>query len=783
MISTKLEILLNVAIKKANELKHEFLTIENVLLALLRNDVVKEALKKSEANLEILKSDLETFVHTGSNFSILTDQEITQLGDEQFANDELREIAKENGIHYQPEISMSLQRVIQRAALHVQSSGKKEILPINLLVAFFSAKDSHGVFFLKKQGVTKEKLVEVIAHSLDKPTTDSNEEFDPLENEDTNSSSNILAKYTTNLNELAKDSKLDPLIGRSKEVERLIQVLCRKKKNNPILVGEAGVGKTAIAEGLAYLINKGKVPQVIKDARIFSLDIASLIAGTKFRGDFEERLKSVINAFKKESEKTQTFLFIDEIHNIIGAGSTNAGSMDASNLLKPALSRGELKCIGSTTYDEFRKFFEKDTALSRRFQKIDVKEPTISETKAILMGAKTSFESFHNVIYSQEVIDVAIKLADKHINDRKMPDKAIDVLDEVGSYLKVKNNSGDVIEVKIEDIEKVVAKIARIPQKSISTNEKDKLKNLNRDLSLMIYGQDKAIDSVCNAILLSRSGINDDQKPIASFLFAGPTGVGKTELAKQLAHILGINFIRFDMSEYMEKHSVAKLIGAPPGYVGNDQGGILTEKISQTPYSVLLLDELEKAHPDIFNILLQVMDHGTLTDSNGKVVDFKNVILIMTSNAGAKDMESGSIGLASARGFNTVKRDQTIKSFFTPEFRNRLDEIIHFNHLASENISSIVEKFVFELETSLNEKNIEIEVQKDAIDWFVLNGYDLKMGARPLKRLIDDRLKKPLSREILFGKLENGGKVLVKVEKNDVKVCCEALKEEEIAVH
>ena len=782
MISTKLEILLNISVKRANEFKHEFLSIENVLLSLLSDETVRDVINSTNGNLANLKHKLQEFMKNDSNFSILTDEEIKELGDEQFANSELRDIARENGIHYQPEISMSLQRVIQRAALHVQSSGKKEILPINLLVAMFSAKDSHGVYFLNQEGITRANVIENIAHGADRSqTSNSSEDFDPLSDKSKAEEYKVLELYATNLNSLAIDGKLDPIVGREAEIERAIQVLCRRRKNNPILVGDAGVGKTAIAEGLASLIVDSKVPAVIADAEIYSLDMASLLAGTKFRGDFEERLKSVIKAIEKKSKDHPCILFIDEIHNIVGAGSTNAGSMDASNLLKPALSRGDLRCMGSTTFDEYRKFFDKDQALSRRFQKIDVVEPSTEDTISILTGLKSKFEEFHNVSFSKDIIEHAVHLANKHINDRKMPDKAIDVIDEVGSFLKINAKNLDKITVKEQDIERVIAKMAKIPEKSISTSEKDKLKNLERDLGLLIYGQDKAVKEVSNAILLSRSGLTSEDKPIASFLFTGPTGVGKTELARQLSRTMGINFERIDMSEYMEKHSVAKLIGAPPGYVGFDQGGILTEKINQNPYTVLLLDELEKAHPDVFNILLQVMDHGKLTDSNGRTTDFKNVVLIMTSNAGANEMEAGSIGLGAKTKFNVAKRDKALKNYFSPEFRNRLDEIIHFNHLTTNNINSIVEKFIFELETLLLEKSVELQVSKDAIEWFAKNGYDEKMGARPLKRLIDDKLKKPLSTEILFGRLEKGGKVNVSTKNDGIFYDFESNKEEEIS--
>lgn len=784
MISTELELLLNIAIRKANKLKHEFLTMENVLLALLTDKTVRAIVEDCEADLAKLEADVKAFVEDSSNFSILTDEDIEELGEEQFTNDEMRELAKKSGVLYQPEISISLQRVIQRAALHVQSSGKKAIQPINLLIAMFSAKESHAVYFLQSHSVERIKLVQKVAHGVDKAVTnkESTVDVDPLEQED--KSQKVLDEFTTNLNSLARKGKLDPIIGREEELQRVIQVLCRRRKNNPVLVGDAGVGKTAIAEGLAQLIVEKKVPSVIEDVEIYSMDMATLLAGTKFRGDFEERLKSILNAVEKKNKEHGCILFIDEIHNIIGAGSTNAGSMDASNLLKPALSRGLIRCMGSTTYDEYRKFFEKDQALTRRFQKIDVNEPSLPDTIQILKGLISRFEEHHHVKYSAEIIDLAVNLSNKHITDRKLPDKAIDVIDEVGSYLRIqhKTDAQNLYTVQSRDVEKIVAKIARIPEKTITTSEKDKLKNLERDLKLLIFGQDQAVEKVNDAIVLSRSGLGNQNKPIASFLFTGPTGVGKTELAKQLALTLGINFERIDMSEYMEKHSVAKLIGAPPGYVGFDQGGILTDKINKNPYSVLLLDELEKAHPDIFNILLQVMDHGKLTDSNGKTTDFRNVILIMTSNAGAKEMEGGSIGLGNKTKFNTSKRDKALKNHFSPEFRNRLDSIVHFNHLNNLNIRSIVEKFVMELENQLLEKKVELEVSEELMDWFAENGYDEKMGARPIGRLIDNTLRKSLANEVLFGKLEKGGKVLALLANNEVKFEFEEVKKEEISL-
>ncbi|HXH32501.1 MAG TPA: ATP-dependent Clp protease ATP-binding subunit ClpA [Bacteriovoracaceae bacterium] len=772
MISQKLEQILNKAIKRANEKRHEFLTMENVLLSMLDDETVSEILLDCGANISDLKRDLAGFIGENSNFSLLSEEEIQSLNRKQFGNDQLREIARENGILYQPEISLSLQRVIQRAAIHIQSSGKKSIQAINLLVAMFSEKESHATYFLEKQGVNRIDIVEKIAHSTDKPTArdeDPTVETDGETFRKEEKYEKALSEFTTNLNQLAREGKIDPIIGREEEIQRIIQILCRRRKNNPLLVGDSGVGKTAIAEGLAKAIVEKQVPSTLSKTTVYSLDMASLLAGTKFRGDFEERLKLVLQALEKANETEGSILFIDEIHTIIGAGATSGGSLDASNLLKPALSKGLIRCMGSTTFDEYRKFFEKDQALNRRFQKIDVLEPSVEDSVLILNGIKSKFEEHHQVKYSSDVIRAAVELSNKHVPDRKLPDKAIDVIDEVGAYIRLKPNMEVGVEVSLQDIELIVSKIARIPQKSISTNEKEKLRYLERDLKMMIYGQNPAIEKVSNAIYLSRSGLGHLDKPIANFLFTGPTGVGKTELAKQLAHIMGINFVRIDMSEYMEKHTVSKLIGAPPGYVGFDQGGVLTDAIHKNPYTVLLLDEIEKAHPDIFNILLQVMDHGSLSDSNGRSSDFRNVILIMTSNAGAKEMEAGSIGLsASMRGGenNSIKRDQAIKNYFTPEFRNRLDAIIAFNKLDTSNIDMVVTKFLMELENQLVDKKIEMDVTAAAKSWLSKNGYDDKLGARPIARLINEKIKKPLAHEILFGKLEGGGKVVVDV-KND----------------
>ncbi len=772
MISQKLEQILNRAIKRANEKRHEFLTLENVLLSMMEDETVVEVLTDCGANLSDLKKELTTFLGEDSNFSLLSEDEIHDLNRKQFGNDQLREVARENGILYQPEISLSLQRVIQRAAIHIQSSGKKSINAINILVAMFSEKESHATYFLEQQGITRIDVVEKISHSIDKPVNRPDEEVNTEGGQETfrkeEKYEKALSEYTTNLNDLARQGKIDPIIGREDEIQRIIQILCRRRKNNPILVGDSGVGKTAIAEGLAKSIVEKKVPSALANTTVYSLDMASLLAGTKFRGDFEERLKLVLQALEKQNEKSGSILFIDEIHTIIGAGATSGGSLDASNLLKPALSKGSLRCMGSTTFDEYRKYFEKDQALSRRFQKIDVLEPTVEDAVQILIGLKSKFEEHHQVKYPDAIIRAAVELSHKHVTDRKLPDKAIDVIDEVGAYLRLKPDSSIGTEVKLEDIELIVSKIARIPQKSISVNEKEKLRYLDRDLKMMIYGQDEAIDKVSNALILSRSGLGHPNKPIANFMFNGPTGVGKTELAKQLALLMGINFIRIDMSEFMEKHTVSKLIGAPPGYVGFDQGGLLTDAVHKNPYSVLLMDEIEKAHPDVFNILLQVMDHGSLSDSNGRNTDFRNVILIMTSNAGAKEMEAGSIGFAGARGgeINSTKRDQAVKNYFTPEFRNRLDAIISFNKLGQKNIEMVVNKFLMELEDQLVDKKVDFEVTSEAKEWLSKNGYDDKLGARPISRLINDKIKKPLAHEILFGKLEGGGKVVVDI-KND----------------
>ena len=734
MLNKELEQTLNSAFVFAREHRHEFMTVEHLLLALLDNSAAREALKACGADIESIKSELLSFVKDTTPL-ILEDQ----LTDRET----------------QP--TLGFQRVLQRAVFHVQSSGKDEVTGANVLVAIFSEQESQAVYILKKSDVTRLDVVNFISHGVSK--ADDDEPVNPEagdEAEGGEEGGSALSKYATDLNRHAKDGKIDPLIGRDSEVERTIQILCRRRKNNPLLVGEAGVGKTAIAEGLAYRIVNDDVPDVIAESTVYSLDLGGLLAGTKYRGDFEKRLKAILKELGKDKN---AILFIDEIHTIIGAGAASGGVMDASNLLKPKLSSGELRCIGSTTYQEYQGIFEKDRALARRFQKVDVTEPSVSDTTKILMGLKSRYEEHHNVRFTQKAIQAAAELSSKYINERHLPDKAIDVMDEAGASQRLLPPSKRKKTIGVGDIEQIIAKMARIPEKSVSASDKEVLKNLGRNLKMVVFGQDKAIETLNDAILLSRSGLGAETKPIGSFLFAGPTGVGKTEVTQQLAKIMGVELVRFDMSEYMERHAVSRLIGAPPGYVGFDQGGLLTDAVIKNPYSVVLLDEIEKAHSDIYNILLQVMDHGTLTDNNGRKVDFRNVVLVMTTNAGVQETVRKSIGFKQQDHSHDAMSE--INKVFTPEFRNRLDGIIWFNHLDSEIILQVVDKFIIELQAQLDQKGVSLEVTSEARAYLAEKGYDKSMGARPMARLIKDELKKELANELLFGELSKGGNVKV----------------------
>ncbi|WP_028449787.1 ATP-dependent Clp protease ATP-binding subunit ClpA [Chitinibacter tainanensis] len=740
MIAQELEVSLHMAFMDARQKRHEYITVEHLLLALLDNPSAIEVMKACGANLEELRR---------------------QLGD--FVTEHTPVVSGTNEVETQPTIGF--QRVIQRAILHVQSSGKKEVTGANVLVAIFGEKDSHAVYFLHQQGITRLDVVNFIAHGISKSSQSAPQSAPKSEqNEDGDNetpSGGALENYTQNMNQQALAGKIDPLIGRDHELERVIQILCRRRKNNPLLVGEAGVGKTAIADGLARKIVEGDVPDVLADATVYTLDMGALLAGTKYRGDFEQRLKAVI---KQLSEERNAILFIDEIHTLVGAGAASGGTLDASNLLKPALSNGSLKCIGATTYSEFRGIFEKDNALSRRFQKIDVVEPTIEQTIEILKGLKDKFESHHGVKYTAAALTTAAELSAKFINDRHLPDKAIDVIDEAGAAQKILPRSKQKKTIGKGEIEDIIAKIARIPPKSVSSDDKNTLKTLERDLKNVVFGQEKAIEVLATSIKMARAGLGNPQKPIGSFLFSGPTGVGKTEVARQLAYTMGIELIRFDMSEYMERHAVSRLIGAPPGYVGFEQGGLLTEAINKHPYAVLLLDEIEKAHPDIYNVLLQVMDHGTLTDNNGRKADFRNVVIIMTTNAGAEMLNKSVIGFTARK--ETGDEMQEIKRMFTPEFRNRLDAIIPFAPLTHEIILQVVDKFLMQLEAQLHEKKVDAHFSPALKDYLAQHGFDPQMGARPMARLIQDTIRKALADELLFGRLVNGGEVTIDIDDN-----------------
>jgi len=747
MLSKDLEVTLNLAFRDARSKRHEYMTVEHLLLALLDNDSASSVLVACGSSVEVLRTDLTAFV-----------DETTPLIP---SSDEDRET--------QP--TLGFQRVLQRAVFHVQSSGKKEVTGANVLVAIFSEQESQAVYFLKKQDVARIDVVNYIAHGISKSADESHQDMvEPSQEQGEEevqgeAGKRPLEAYATNLNEMAKAGRIDPLIGRSEEVLRTVQVLCRRRKNNPLLVGEPGVGKTAIAEGLAKRIVDGEVPDAIGQGTVYSLDLGALLAGTKYRGDFEKRFKALLNELQNEDH---AILFIDEIHTIIGAGAASGGVMDASNLLKPMLAAGDVMCIGSTTFQEYRGIFEKDRALARRFQKIDIVEPSVDDTYEILKGLKSKFEEHHELKYSNKALRSAAELAARYINDRQLPDKAIDVIDEVGAYQRLVAPSKRKKIIGVPDIEAIVAKMARVPAKTVSSDDKDTLKNLERNLKLTVFGQDQAIAALSNAVKLGRAGLGSPDRPIGSFLFAGPTGVGKTEVTRQLATAMGMELVRFDMSEYMERHTVSRLIGAPPGYVGYDQGGLLTEAVTKTPHCVLLLDEVEKAHPDVFNLLLQVMDHGTLTDNNGRKADFRNVILVMTTNAGAEMMARSSIGFTVQD--HTSDGSEAISRLFTPEFRNRLDSIIQFNSLDTDVIKGVVDKFLTELQAQLDDKKVQLDVDDDARAWFAKKGYDKSMGARPMNRLIQDMLKRPLAEKILFGELaETGGIVHVSTSEDELE--------------
>ncbi|MGY1424746.1 ATP-dependent Clp protease ATP-binding subunit ClpA [Lysobacter sp. A289] len=748
MFSKDLEFSIGQCYKRAREARHEYMTVEHLLLALLDNPSAEAVLKACDADAPRLRGDLEQAIAT--SVSVLPDE-----------------------IDRDTQPTLGFQRVLQRAVYHVQSSGNKEVTGANVLVAIFGEKDSHAVYYLNQQDIARLDVVNYLSHGIARQGDDGDSQ--PVDGEarpadgDADAKAEALDEFAVDLNQLARDGKIDPLVGRMDEVERTIQVLCRRRKNNPLYVGEAGVGKTAIAEGLAKRIVDGDVPEVLADATIYALDLGALVAGTKYRGDFEKRLKAVLAQMKKHPGAV---LFIDEIHTIIGAGSASGGTMDASNLIKPALSSGDLRCIGSTTFQEYRGIFEKDRALARRFQKIDIVEPTIGETVEILQGLKARYEAHHGVTYDDDALQAAVDLSVKHIGDRLLPDKAIDVMDEAGARQRLLPEGVRKVTIDVEEIEMIVAKMARIPARQVSATDKDVLRNLERNLKMVIFGQDPAIDSLTSAIKLSRSGLGSPDKPIGNFLFAGPTGVGKTEVTKQLALQLGIELVRFDMSEYMESHSVSRLIGAPPGYVGFDQGGLLTEKIVKTPHCVLLLDEVEKAHPDIFNILLQVMDRGALTDTNGREANFRNVIVVMTTNAGATQAARRTIGFT--KQDHSTDAMEAIRKGFSPEFRNRLDAVVQFDALGFEHILRVVDKFLIELEAQLHEKGVTMTATPEAREWLAQHGFDPLMGARPMTRVIQDKIKRPLADELLFGKLVAGGRVTVQVKDDELVIDAQA---------
>jgi ATP-dependent Clp protease ATP-binding subunit ClpA len=749
MLSPEVEYSINSLFREANEKHHEFVTVEHLLLAMTKNPSAADTLRACGINIPLLQQDLDSHI-----------DESTPI------------LVEDDGRESRPTIGF--QRVLQRAVYHVQASAKEEVTGDSILVAIFGETESHAVYYLAKQEMTRLDLVNFISHGIQKEEdisfdnlsmeddqSDASANNDDQEFSDDEAKASPLERFASNLNQVAAEGKIDPLIGRDEEVERAVQVLCRRRKNNPLLVGEAGVGKTAIAEGLAKRIVDKEVPEVLLDATIYSLDLGALVAGTKYRGDFEKRLKAVLNQIRDEDHAV---LFIDEIHIIIGAGATSGGTMDASNLIKPVLASGELKCMGSTTYQEYHSIFEKDRALARRFQKIDVNEPSVPETIKILKGLKSRFEEYHDVKYTMPALETAVELSARYITDRRLPDKAIDIIDEAGAHRQLQPKASRKKTINVSDIESIVAKIARIPPKSVSSSDMDVLKKLEENLQRVVFGQDESIKQIVTAIKMARSGLRDDHKPIGSFLFAGPTGVGKTEVTKQLSEHLGIKLLRFDMSEYMERHTVSRLIGAPPGYVGYDEGGLLTDAVNKNPHAVLLLDEVEKAHPDVFNLLLQVMDNGSLTDSNGRSVDFRNVILIMTSNAGAQDISRSSMGFTQQD--HSLDTTKAIETAFTPEFRNRLDAVVQFNPLPESVITSIVDKFLIRLEAQLDDKKVSLVVDDKAKRWLADKGYDVKMGARPMERVIQENIKRPLADEILFGNLVKGGLVRI-TEKGD----------------